>query len=156
MNEKYPLPDEETCWQAVLSRDANYNGVFYYAVRSTGVYCRPTCPSRRPGRAQVTFFTTIQAAREAGFRACRRCLPDQPEDPAASLGSRARQLIESAPVPLTLPALGKKLGVSPFHLQRTFKAATGLTPRQYAAAHRARQFREQLRAASDVTTAIYT
>ncbi len=155
MDETQTFPDEETCWQAVLSRDAGYNGVFFYAVRSTGVYCRPTCPSRRPGRAQVIFFPTAQAARQAGFRACLRCQPDQPEDPAAALASRAVHLIESSPAPLTLSELGSRLGVSPFHLQRTFKAATGLTPRQYAAAHRARRFREQVRAAPDVTAALY-
>ncbi len=155
MNEKLHFPDEDTCWQAVLSRDANYNGVFFYAVRSTGVYCRPNCPSRRPGRAQVVFFPTWAAAEEAGFRACRRCLPRQAEDPAVELIHRARRLIETAPAPLSLNELGSQLGVSPFHLQRTFKTATGLTPRQYAAAHRARRFREQVRAAPDVTTAMY-
>lgn len=149
------FPDDETCWQAILSRDASYNGAFFYAVRSTGVYCRPTCPSRRPGRAQVIFFPTAQAALQAGFRACRRCLPDQAEDPAAELARRAVRLLDASPAPLTLSELGSRLGVSPFHLQRTFKAATGLTPRQYAAARRARRFREQARAAPDVTTAIY-
>ncbi len=155
MNEKLHFPDENTCWQAVLSRDSQYNGVFLYGVRSTGVYCRPTCPSRRPGRAKVVFFPTWQAAEEAGFRACRRCLPRQAEDPAVELANRARRIIETSEAPIALAELGSRLGVSPFHLQRTFKAATGLSPRQYAAAHRARRLRDELRGAPDVTTAMY-
>jgi AraC family transcriptional regulator of adaptative response/methylated-DNA-[protein]-cysteine methyltransferase len=155
MNEKSFLPDEDTCWQAIQTRDARYNGAFFYGVRSTGVYCRPTCPSRRPRREQVVFFPTWEAAETAGFRACQRCLPRQPEEPAVELANRARRIIESADEPLTLTELGHRLGISPFHLQRTFKAVTGLTPRQYAAAFRARQLKEQLRSAPDVTTALY-
>jgi AraC family transcriptional regulator, regulatory protein of adaptative response / methylated-DNA-[protein]-cysteine methyltransferase len=155
MNDKSFFPDEETCWQAVQSRDARYNGVFLYGVRSTGVYCRPTCPSRRPRRDQLVFFSTWEAAETAGYRPCRRCLPRQKEEPVVELVHQARQLIEMAEEPLTLAELGERLGISPFHLQRTFKAVTGLTPRQYAAAYRANKVKEQLRGAPNVTTALY-
>jgi AraC family transcriptional regulator of adaptative response/methylated-DNA-[protein]-cysteine methyltransferase len=134
MNDTLRIPDDDTCWQAVLERDAHYNGIFYYAVRSTGVYCRPTCPSRRPGRAQVVFFASCDAAEASGFRPCRRCLPRQKDDPAVALANQARALIEAAGAPLPLSELGSRLAVSSFHLQRTFKSVTGLTPHQYAAA----------------------
>ncbi|RPJ52102.1 MAG: bifunctional DNA-binding transcriptional regulator/O6-methylguanine-DNA methyltransferase Ada [Chloroflexi bacterium] len=155
MDDPNLLPDENTCWQAVLARDPAYNGIFFYGVRSTGVFCRPTCPSRRPRRAQAVFYPTWEAAESAGYRPCRRCLPRQSEDPPVDLVNRTRRLIESAGEPLKLAELGRQLGISPFHLQRTFKAVTGLTPRQYAAAFRARQLKEQLRSTPDVTTAQY-
>src|SRR6266498_579980 len=155
MNTPISLPDEETCWQAVLARDPHYNGIFFYAVRSTRIYCRPTCPSRRPGRGQVVFYPSCEAAKAAGFRPCRRCLPHQAEDPALRLVNRAIGRIEMADTRLTLDELGSELGVSPFHLQRTFKAITGLSPRQYAAAYRANKFKSQLHDQQNITTAIY-
>lgn len=155
MNERPIFPDEATCWQAVQTRDARYNGVIYYAVRSTGIYCRPTCPSRRPRRDQVTFFASPDAAEQAGYRPCRRCLPRQQADPALDLVTRARALIESSPEPLSLRALGAQVGASPYHLQRTFKAITGVSPRQYAAALHANAFKDEARAGRDVTKALY-
>jgi AraC family transcriptional regulator, regulatory protein of adaptative response / methylated-DNA-[protein]-cysteine methyltransferase len=146
---------ESVSWQAVLDRDAAFDGQFVYAVRSTGVYCRPSCPSRRPRREQVAFFAAPAEARAAGFRPCRRCAPDQPLPPRVELVERACRLIEAADVAPTLEALGRALAVSPFHLQRVFKAATGLTPRQYAAGLRAGRFKAGLRAGQDVTTAMY-
>src|SRR5689334_578921 len=110
MNETIHFPDEDTCWQAVLARDPHYNGIFYYAVRSTGIYCRPTCPARRPDRTQVRFFPSPETAEAAGYRACRRCLPRQKDDPALELANRAVHLIESVARQLTLNELGSQLG----------------------------------------------
>lgn len=145
---------EDECWQAVLARDSASDRRFVYAVRSTGVYCRPSCPSRRPRREQVLFFGSAAEARAAGFRACRRCLPDQEGSPRSEIVERACRLLETGEG-LTLEQLGKALAVSPFHLQRLFKAATGLTPRQYAAGLRAGRLKEELRAGSEVTAAVY-
>ena len=148
------LTDDER-WRIVEARDATYDGAFVYGVRSTGIYCRPGCPARRPGRAQVRFFDEPDAAERAGFRACRRC---QPRDSAAraSLAERARQWIEAhGDEPFTLAELGRELGVSPAHLQRTFTAAVGVSPRQYAEARRFQAAKERLRAGDDVTRALY-
>lgn len=147
--------DDEARWQAVQSRDPAGNGRFVYAVRSTGIYCRPTCPSRRPNRTQVVFFEDGQSARQAGFRACKRCLPDNPQSPVAEWVAQARQVIEAAvdagePSP-SLRALSARIAVSPYHLQRTFREVTGLTPRQYAAAQRAQKVKDNLRAGLPVT-----
>jgi AraC family transcriptional regulator of adaptative response/methylated-DNA-[protein]-cysteine methyltransferase len=150
-----PLPSGAACWQAVLDRDSAFDGRFVYAVQSTGIYCRPTCPSRRPRREQVRFFPDSAAARAAGFRACRRCAPDQALAPQAELVERACRLIETAPEALSLAQLGAALSVSPFHLQRVFKSVTGLTPRQYAAGLRAGRFKAELRDGRPVTGAIY-
>lgn len=156
MNDKIELPhDEPAYWQAILTRDARYNNLLYYGVRSTGIYCRPTCPARRPRREQVVFFENCDSAEAAGFRPCRRCLPRQQNDPALELVTRARTLIEQAEDELTLHELGEQLGTSPFHLQRTFKAILGVSPREYAAAMQAREFKTQVRSGQDVTRALY-
>lgn len=150
--------DEEKYWQAVLSRDASMDGEFFYAVRSTGIFCRPSCPSRRPGRAQVRFFEQASAAERAGFRACRRCRPVGLGQPSAQaeLAQRACQIIDEQPdAAPTLSELGARLGVSPFHLQRSFKQALGITPRQYAEARRIDRLKDRLRQGDSVTTAIY-
>jgi AraC family transcriptional regulator of adaptative response/methylated-DNA-[protein]-cysteine methyltransferase len=149
------FPVETVCWQAVLERDGGYDGQFVYGVKSTGVYCRPSCPSRRPGREQVQFFPSAAEARAAGFRPCRRCLPDHLLAPRAELVQRACRLIEDAAEPLSLERLGQELAVSPYHLQRVFKAATGLSPRQYAAGLRAGRIKSELRSGTNVTTALY-
>lgn len=153
MNQKIFLLDDEARWQAVERRDPAADGAFVYGVRSTGVYCRPTCPSRRPRRSQVIFFDGPTAAEGAGFRACRRCRPQDDLRPAAELVERARRLIDSAEAPPTLADLSAALAVSPFHLQRTFKAVTGLTPRQYAAALRAGRLKKELRPAGGSSAA---
>jgi AraC family transcriptional regulator of adaptative response/methylated-DNA-[protein]-cysteine methyltransferase len=147
--------DEATCWQAVLDRDSQYDGCFYTGVRSTGIYCRPSCPARHPGREQVRFYPTREAAVQAGFRPCKRCKPDREQTPQAELVERAIRLIEASDLPPTLETLGSALNASPFHLQRVFKAATGLTPRQYAAGLRAGRFKEQVREDTTVTSALY-
>jgi AraC family transcriptional regulator of adaptative response/methylated-DNA-[protein]-cysteine methyltransferase len=152
------VADEESCWRAVLARDAGCDGAFVYAVRSTGVYCRPSCPSVRPRRAGVVFFPVPEAAEQAGFRPCRRCLPAQavPADPHVDLVRRTCRYIEAnLESPLTLAALGGQAGVSPPHLQRVFRRVTGITPRQYADACRLHHLKARLKTRSTVTMAMY-
>lgn len=144
----------ELQWQKVMSRDARQDGRFVFAVRTTGVYCRPSCPSRRPRRDSVEFFATPQEAERAGYRACLRCKPTQVSEQAQYV-LKARQLLDNAEGVLTLSQLSKRIGVSPFHLQRLFKRATGLSPREYQSALRTQQVKQQLRQGSDVTTALY-
>ena len=147
----------QQCWRAVVARDARMDGSFVYAVRSTGIYCRPSCPSRRAGRAQVVFFALPEAAEQNGFRPCRRCQPREvARGPQAELVARAcRHIQANLEGPLGLAALGAEMGVSPYHLQRTFKRLTGITPRQYADAYRLGLLKTRLRNGDDVTTAMY-
>ena len=158
INQPIIVSDEILYWDAVQNRDSRYNGIFVYAVRSTGVYCRPTCPSRRPRREQVVFFNSFDEAEAAGFRPCQRCHPRvdvSPDDPQ-EIVRRACQLLEENLVnPLTLEMLGRKLHLSPSYLHRIFKAATGLTPRQYALGKRLEHFKSGLKDGKDVTTALY-
>ena len=151
--------DEEVLWKAVLNRDRSSNGKFVYGVRSTRIYCRPSCPSRRPNRPQVVFFESGGAARQAGFRACRRCLPDSISagDPQTEIIQRACQLLDANADEggVTLSALGSALGVSPYHLQRTFKQAMGVTPRQYAEGRRLARFKQHVKSGDGVTAALY-
>ncbi len=149
--------DEAACWQAVAERDTRLDGTFVYAVRTTGIFCRPGCRSRTPRRENVCFFEGPQQALEAGFRPCKRCRPQQtlpPQEQEALVG-RARTLIEQAGAPLTLAGLGQALNISPWHLQRLFKAAIGLTPRRYAAAVRLERLKGELRRGRTVTESIY-
>ncbi|GKS86914.1 bifunctional DNA-binding transcriptional regulator/O6-methylguanine-DNA methyltransferase Ada [Acidovorax sp. SUPP1855] len=144
-------------WAAVAARDAQADGRFVYSVRTTGVYCRPSC-SARPARPEnVDFHATAEAAERAGFRPCRRCHPDRPAgfDPHAETVARLCRLIEASEPPPSLDALAQAAGLSPHHLHRVFKAATGLTPRAYAAAHRAGKLRDGLPHAGTVTEALY-
>src|SRR5438874_8547315 len=140
MNEKreasnqQPLDDEQ-CWQAVMRRDRVADGSFVFAVSSTGIYCRPSCPARRPRRERVSFFQLPEAAERAGFRACRRCHPRNARvvDPQIQMTRQVCRIIEENDgEPVTLSALSEQLGVSSFHLQRTFKSIMGITPRRYA------------------------
>ncbi len=150
--------DEETRWRAVEGRDADFDGVIFYGVRSTGVYCKPSCASRRPRREQVTFFGTQNEAESAGFRPCRRCRPRlmRGRDPNLETVERACRLIEASGADAPrLAELGAELGVSQYHLQRMFKKVVGLTPRQYALAHRVNQFKARLRGGETVTGAMY-
>lgn len=146
-------------WKAVRARDAKADGTFFYAVKTTGVYCRPSC-SARPARPEnVALYDDADAARRAGFRACKRCKPDEPplsERNAAIVADLCR-LIESSDEPLTLEALANRARLSTFHVHRLFKAVTGMTPRAYAAGQRARRVRGALGGPqrSSVTAAIY-
>jgi AraC family transcriptional regulator, regulatory protein of adaptative response / methylated-DNA-[protein]-cysteine methyltransferase len=148
-------PDPETAWAAVLERDARFEGRFVYAVESTGIYCRPTCPSRRPRRSNVRFFAVPGEAEGAGYRPCRRCRPSETSRQAEAV-QRACAYLEShldeAP---TLNDLALEVGMSPWHLHRTFKAALGLSPKQYAARLRAGRFKDEVRGGESVAGATY-
>src|ERR1044071_799452 len=150
--------DEEIRWRAVQTRDAKFNGIFVYGVRSTGIYCKPSCASRRPRRERVTFFPSCEEAEAAGFRACHRCQPRNvsARAPQTEMVIRACRLIEeSENESISLAKLGAELGISPHHLQRTFKSITGVSPRQYAAAHKLEQFKTQIKRGEGVTGAMY-
>lgn len=151
-----PVPEPDIAWQAVSERDVRYNGQFVYAVASTGIYCRPSCPSRRPRRDQVAFFSGPAAAEAAGYRACRRCHPRDGATAATRAVERARAFLEEhLDEPVTLARLADAVGMSPFHLQRSFKRALGLTPREYAAGRRADRLRATLREEPSVSRAVY-
>ncbi|QRZ15849.1 bifunctional DNA-binding transcriptional regulator/O6-methylguanine-DNA methyltransferase Ada [Paracoccus methylovorus] len=153
-----PIPTEsDPRWQHVLTRDAAADGSFVYAVRTTGVYCRPSCPARRAKPQNVTLYPSPAQAEAAGFRPCRRCNPKGASvaEANAALVAAACRLIEQAETPLSLHELAEAAGMSPFHFHRQFKAITGLTPRAYAAAHRASRLRAQLAKGTSITGAIY-
>ncbi len=158
ISQSIPVLDDEARWQAVQQRDERFNGVFVYAVRSTGIYCLPTCPSRRPRREQVVFFSSCEEAEAAGFRACRRCRPREAltQDQRVEVVRQATALIEADPeASPSLDELSRQLHLSPSHLHRLFKAITGLTPHQYVAGQRLSRFKAGVRAGRDVTTALY-
>jgi AraC family transcriptional regulator of adaptative response/methylated-DNA-[protein]-cysteine methyltransferase len=145
-------------WPAVASRDAKADGSFFYSVRTTGVYCKPSCAARPARPENVAFHATTQDAERAGFRPCKRCKPDAAVSSAALQSAVVADLcrfIESAEHAPTLDELAERAALSPHHLHRVFKAATGLTPRAYAAAHRAKRVRDELTRSSSVTDAIY-
>jgi AraC family transcriptional regulator, regulatory protein of adaptative response / methylated-DNA-[protein]-cysteine methyltransferase len=155
-------------WQAVQARDRSADGAFVYAVRSTGIYCRPSCPSRKPGREQVIFFPLPEAAEQRGFRECRRCRPraHPMRDPKIATVARVCREIERrvqsdlgtdkrSDTQLTLAALGALACLSPHQLDRAFRSAMGITPRQYADAQRMRRLKSQLKRGDNVTTALY-
>ncbi|MEP6687589.1 MAG: bifunctional DNA-binding transcriptional regulator/O6-methylguanine-DNA methyltransferase Ada [Gemmatimonadales bacterium] len=149
-----PTPDWR--WSAVLDRDAAADGRFVYAVASTRIYCRPTCPSRRPNRSQVRFFATPGAAETAGYRACRRCRPAEREpDAQRRVREAQRYLEEHLDETVTLDRLAREVGFSPGHLQRTFKRLTGVTPRAYAGARRMERMKARLKQGDSVTRATY-
>ncbi len=137
-----------------MARDARQDGRFVFAVRTTGIYCRPSCPSRRPRRDSVEFFAGPDEAERAGYRACLRCKPTEVSSQAQYV-ARARQLLDNADGGVTLAQLSRRVGLSPFHLQRLFKRATGLSPREYQSARRMQQVKSGLRQGNDVTTALY-
>jgi len=144
-------------WQAVASRDAASGGKFVYAVRTTGVYCRPTCGARLALRKNVRFFATCQEAERAGFRPCKRCQPTAAtltERQAAAVAQACRSIEESEERP-SLRALAEAAGLSLYHFHRLFKAQTGLTPKAYAAATKSRRVRSELTKSATVTEAIY-
>ena len=142
---------------AVHSHDARMDGAFVYGVRSTGIYCRPSCPSRRPRENQILFFNQPVDAEQAGFRACQRCHPREIRDnPKTTLIRKICAEIERRPDDSpSLKALAKLTGFGPTYLQRTFRQAMGITPRQYAEALRVKRLKSELRKGSDVTTAMH-
>ncbi|HET7291320.1 MAG TPA: bifunctional DNA-binding transcriptional regulator/O6-methylguanine-DNA methyltransferase Ada [Vicinamibacteria bacterium] len=149
------IAERDRRWRAVARRDRSADGRFVFAVSTTGIYCRPSCPARRPRRERVAFYDNCEAAEAAGFRACRRCRP-RLGDPRASLVTRVRRLIDASPeAPPSLASLGEATGLSPWHLQRTFREATGFSPRQYAAAQRLEALKRRLKEGDAVTEAIY-
>jgi AraC family transcriptional regulator of adaptative response/methylated-DNA-[protein]-cysteine methyltransferase len=144
-------------WASVLARDPATDGTFYYSVATTGVYCRPSCAARLARPENVRFHATREDAERAGFRPCKRCKPDQPslsEQHAAHIAEACR-LIESAETLPSLTELARHAGMSPYYFHRVFKAIAGLTPRAYAAAHRAEKVRSSLKRGKRVTDAIY-
>ncbi len=155
--EKQHYKTDEAKWAALNRRDKAADGQFYYAVKTTGVFCRPSCPSRLPLRKNVDFFETVQAAEDAGWRACKRCRPNGPslQEAYAATVEKACRIIENADEAPSLDALAKAVAMSPHHFHRVFKAITGVTPKGYANAHRAKQVREKLPKAASVTEAIY-
>ena len=144
-------------WQAVLERDSSLDGKFVFGVSSTGVFCRPSCPSRRPRRENVSFFEHATAAEKAGYRACLRCRPKAVDANPQSALVRAmcRYIEQHIEDRLTLSLLAKEFRRSPFHLQRTFKSVLGVSPKAYIDACRLRQVKQNLQAGHDVTTALY-
>jgi AraC family transcriptional regulator of adaptative response/methylated-DNA-[protein]-cysteine methyltransferase len=148
---------EDSRWQAVLARDGGSDGKFVFAVSSTGVYCRPSCPARRPRRENVTFFRRPQEAENAGFRECLRCRPKalNGNPRQAMIKSICRYIEQHLDEPITLAQLGAEFRQSPFHLQRTFKSVLGITPKQYADSCRMRGFRQNLKAGHSVTRAMH-
>ena len=136
-----------------MARDRSFDGRFFFGVVTTGVYCRPSCPSRHPLRTNVRFFQAPAEAEQAGLRPCKRCRPLS--DPAAAIADLCRYIERHCEDRLDLAALAARAGLSRFHLQRTFKAAVGVTPKQYLEAHRLGRLKKELRQAKDVTSAVY-
>src|SRR5258708_6614250 len=144
-------------WARVLARDRTADGTFWYSVATTGVYCRPSCPSRAANPKNAQMHVTLADAKATGFRPCKRCHPDGPSIDAENVAivARACRLIEESEEEPSLNALAKAVGRSASYFHRSFKAVTGLTPKDYAAAHRASKVREGLASGSSVTEAIY-
>jgi AraC family transcriptional regulator of adaptative response/methylated-DNA-[protein]-cysteine methyltransferase len=148
--------DEREAWRAVESRNANFDGRFVYGVTSTGVYCRPSCPSRRPSRANARFFPDPEAAEAAGFRACMRCKPRQHQSDIESAVETAREYLDRfADRAVSLTELAETTGVSAAHLQRSFKRIIGVSPKEYQSAQRSSRLKARLRAGDTVSRATY-
>ncbi len=151
-----PATDDER-WTAVSRRDKASDGAFFYSVRTTGVFCRPSCAARLPRRENVAFHATVADAERAGFRPCKRCRPDQApqSERHAAIVTQACRVIEQAEEPPRLNELASAAGLSRFHFHRVFKAHTGVTPKAYADAHRAGRVRDELSDGASVTSSIY-
>lgn len=149
---------EDTIWQAILNRDQRFDGKVFYGVDSTKIYCRPSCPSRKPNRRQVSFFPSSQTAEVQGFRPCKRCYPQNPtaSNPAQAKVLAACRYIEAhSDRTTTLTELSAQVEMSPFYLQRVFKQIVGVTPFQYATAHRTAHLKQHLNQGEDITSALY-
>ena len=150
--------DNEARWSAVLKRDKTQDGRFVFGVLTTGVYCRPSCPARKPLRENVRFYETTQEAERAGLHACKRCRPTDETNRDADFVRELCDFIKTESAtgnPVTLAALSARVKISAFHLQRKFKAAVGVTPKQYLAACRMANLKSELRRQAAVTPAIY-
>ena len=152
-----PFATDDERWNAVTRRDRTADGAFFYSVRTTGVYCRPSCAARMARRENVAFYATPQAAERAGFRPCKRCRPNQAglAGQHAAAVARACRTIEAAEDAPALDQLAEAAGMSRFHFHRTFKSITGVTPKAYATARRAERVRKELASSRTVTDAIY-
>jgi AraC family transcriptional regulator, regulatory protein of adaptative response / methylated-DNA-[protein]-cysteine methyltransferase len=158
MEENAPM-NEAIAWESVLHRDASADDRFLYGVTTTGIYCRPSCPSRRPKRNNVAFFSSAEAAERAGFRACQRCRPNHAKSPDRAV-QRARDYIDShvgdpSEERITLDLLGEESGLSPHHLQRKFKEIIGLTPAQYIRARKRERLKGELKRGETVSRATF-
>jgi AraC family transcriptional regulator of adaptative response/methylated-DNA-[protein]-cysteine methyltransferase len=152
--------NEAVAWESVLHRDPSADDRFLYGVTTTGIYCRPSCPSRRPKRGNVAFFSSVEAAERAGFRACQRCTPNRSRDSRDQAVDRAREYIDQHIHDLnderiTLELLGEQSGMSPYHLQRKFKAQLGLTPAQYIRARKRERLKGELKRGETVSRATF-
>jgi methylphosphotriester-DNA--protein-cysteine methyltransferase len=145
----------QTRWQAIQTRDSSMDNTFVYAVRTTKIYCQPSCPSRRPNLENVAFFDTPEQAEAAGFRRCKRCWVRAEKDVTAKIVQKVIDLLENEVDEPSLEALGAAVNLSSWHLQRMFKKAVGISPKQYAKTHRAKKFRSELKSNVSVTRAIY-
>lgn len=152
-----PSVTDDPRWTRILARDKTADGDFWFSVSTTGVYCQPSCPSRRANAKNVQIYDSLESAQASGFRACKRCKPDGASIEAenAALVARACRIIEESEVEPSLEELAEAIGRSPSYFHRTFKAVTGLTPKHYAAAHRAKKVRRGLSSGNTVTEAIY-
>jgi len=156
--EQHTEPSPSEAWRVVQDRDASFDGRFFYAVRTTGVYCRPSCASRRPLRKNVVFFASPDSAEQAGFRPCRRCNPraDRSDAAIARAVERARAFLdENADRAVSMAELAERIGLSASHLQRSFKRLVGLTPRRYQTNRRMESFKSRLRGGATVSRATY-
>jgi AraC family transcriptional regulator, regulatory protein of adaptative response / methylated-DNA-[protein]-cysteine methyltransferase len=149
--------NDDNRWQAVIAKDKGADGQFYFSVRTTGVYCRPSCPARLARRENVAFHASCAAAEAAGFRACKRCRPREASQSArdAAMIARACEMIRKSEEPPRLATLAEAFGLSAFHFHRVFKAVTGLTPKAYADAQRSDRVRKALPSSKSITGAIY-
>ena len=148
--------ENEIFWQAVMTNDARFDGAFFLGVKTTGIYCKPSCRARLPKRENVEFYRTLEAAERSGFRACLRCRPAtvKAADPQVAKVLRACELIERDEL-FSLDDLAAELGVSPYHFQRSFKEIIGISPKKYAEAKRMEKFKSEIRGGSDVVMAMY-
>src|SRR5437879_655519 len=144
-------------WKAVVERDETMDGLFVFAVRSTGIYCKPSCPARHPNLEQVIFFSQPDAAERSGFRACKRCQPQgaRPSARAQLIQKTCRYIETNLDERLTLESLSRQAGLSPFHFQRTFKRILGISPRQYVEASRLEKVKRSLTNGETVTNSLY-
>ncbi|MGH6804755.1 MAG: bifunctional transcriptional activator/DNA repair enzyme AdaA, partial [Methyloceanibacter sp.] len=148
---------DDARWAAFVARDAAFDGQFFIAVETTGIYCRPSCPARRAKREHVRFYDTAAEAEQAGFRPCKRCKPNEPSlvQQHTEKVKEACRLIETAEAEPKLDDLAEAVGLSPYHFHRMFKSVVGVTPKAYAVAHRTKRVRDALGRSATVTQAIY-